>query len=99
MRFRIVLHITIFSKIVSFSEKITEKNFFGWEGGIDISIFYVKTIDNTIETIDGFAKTIDSFRLSTNTKEFVDRKVCALGPVITSSRCRSILQPFGQVYP
>ncbi len=31
MRFRIVLHITIFSKIVSFSEKITKKNF--WDKG------------------------------------------------------------------
>ncbi len=30
------------------------------EEDIDISIFNVKTIDNTIETIDGFAETIDS---------------------------------------
>ncbi len=38
-----------------------KKNFFrGCGGDIDISIFYVKTIDNTIETVDGFAKTIDS---------------------------------------
>ncbi len=66
MRFQIVLHITIFSKIVSLTEKIREKICFG-EGGIDISIFYVTTIDNTIKTIDGFAKTIDSFRLSRNT--------------------------------
>ncbi len=29
-------------------------------GDMDISIFYVKSIDNTIKTIDGFAKTIDS---------------------------------------
>ncbi len=58
MRFRIVLHITILSKIISFSEKITKKKFF--EGGIDISIFYVKTIDFPIKTIDKFAKTIDS---------------------------------------
>ncbi len=61
MRYRIVSYLTIFSKIVSFSEKIMKKNFF-WGGGgdIDISIFYVKTSDNTTETIDGFAKTIDS---------------------------------------
>ncbi len=58
MKFQIVLDITIISKIVSFSEKITKKKF----GGIDFSIFYVKTIDNTIETINAFAKTIDSFQ-------------------------------------
>ncbi len=40
-------------------ENNEKKNFLG-EGGVDISIFYVKTIDNTIETIDGFTKTIDS---------------------------------------
>ncbi len=66
MKFRIVLHITIFSKIIWFSEEITG-NFFWGGGGIDISIFYVKIIDFSIETIDGFAKTIDSFRLSPNT--------------------------------
>ncbi len=39
--------------------------FFLGRGGenINISIFYVKNNDNTIETIDGFAKTIDSFQL------------------------------------
>ncbi len=38
-----------------------KKIYFGREGGgTNITIFYVKTIDNTIETIDGFAKTIDS---------------------------------------
>ncbi len=47
--------------ILSFSEKITGKFFGSGGGGIDISIFYVKTSDNTIETIDRFAKTIDSF--------------------------------------
>ncbi len=64
MRFRIVLYITIFLKIVSFSEKISEniKKILVWGGGkIDITIFYVKTIaDNTIETINGFARTINS---------------------------------------
>ncbi len=39
----------------------------GVEEGFDINIFYVKTMDNTIETIDGFAKIINSFRLSPNT--------------------------------
>ncbi len=53
MRLRIVFHVTLFSKIISFSEKIMKKKIFFCGGeDIDISIFYVKTMDNTIETID-----------------------------------------------
>ncbi len=68
MRFRIVGHVTILLKLVPLSKKTTKNNFFlGGGDDIDIIIFYVKTIDNTIEIIDGFAKTIDSFQLSLNT--------------------------------
>ncbi len=45
-----------------------KKNFFFGVGDIDISIFYAKTIDNTIETIDGFAKTIDGFAKTIDSK-------------------------------
>ncbi len=38
-------------------------------GDIDISIFNVNIVDNTIETINGFGKTIDSFRLSPKIKK------------------------------
>ncbi len=69
MRFRIVFHITIFSKIISFSEKITEKTFFFVSGrDIDISIFSVKTIDNAIETIDNTVETIDEFAKTIDSK-------------------------------
>ncbi len=40
MRYRIVLHITIFSKIVSFSKKIMKKKFFlGVKGGLTLAFF------------------------------------------------------------
>ncbi len=59
MRFQIVLHITIFLEDNILRENNEKKKIF-WAGNIDISIFYVNTIDNAIETIDGFAKTIYS---------------------------------------
>ncbi len=51
-----------------------EKKTFFLGGGrdTDISSFYVKIIDNTIETIDGFAKIIDSYWLLHNTKMHQD---------------------------
>ncbi len=58
MRFRIVLHITIFFEDSIIFWENNEKKFFLGGRGIDINIFYVKTIDITIESIDGFAKTI-----------------------------------------
>ncbi len=46
-----------------------EKNFFFGSGrGIDISIFYVKTIDNTTETSDGFAKLLSTVKTIDNLK-------------------------------
>ncbi len=55
MRFRIVLHITIFFEDSIIIWENNEKIFL--EGGdIDIGIFYVKTIDNTMKTIMDLSK-------------------------------------------
>ncbi len=49
-----------FENCIILWENNEKKNFFFLGGGIEIRIFYVKTINNIIETSDGFAKTIDN---------------------------------------